>query len=59
MPSASAISTRTVDTHACRLRRASQILARPADLIAVRGVGYRLAPDGHGELRLLAERRSA
>jgi len=25
----------------------------------VRGVGYRLAPDGHGELRVLAGGRSA
>jgi DNA-binding response OmpR family regulator len=52
-------STRTVDTHACRLRRALADAGASGWLIAVRGVGYRLAPDGHGELRLLARRRSA
>lgn len=54
-----AVSTRTVDTHACRLRRALADAGASGWLIAVRGVGYRLAPDGHGELRLLARRRSA
>ncbi|HEX5308951.1 MAG TPA: response regulator transcription factor [Solirubrobacteraceae bacterium] len=53
------VSTRTVDTHACRLRRALAKAGAAGWLIAVRGVGYRLAPDGHGELRLLAGRRSA
>jgi DNA-binding response OmpR family regulator len=52
-------STRTVDTHACRLRRALTKAGAAGWLIAVRGVGYRLAPDGHGELHLLAGRRSA
>lgn len=52
-------STRTVDTHACRLRRALVKAGADGWLIAVRGVGYRLAPDGHGELHLLAGRRSA
>jgi DNA-binding response OmpR family regulator len=52
-------STRTVDTHACRLRGALVKAGASGWLIAVRGVGYRLAPDGHGELRLLAGRRSA
>ena len=52
-------STRTVDTHACRLRRALANAGASGWLIAVRGVGYRLAPDGHGELRLLAGGRGA
>jgi DNA-binding response OmpR family regulator len=52
-------STRTVDTHACRLRRALADAGASGWLIAVRGVGYRLAPDGHGELRMLAGGRSA
>jgi DNA-binding response OmpR family regulator len=52
-------STRTVDTHACRLRRALAKAGAVGWLIAVRGVGYRLAPDGHSELHQLAERRSA
>ena len=53
------VSTRTVDTHACRLRRALTKAGAAGWLIAVRGIGYRLAPDGHGELHLLAGRRSA
>jgi DNA-binding response OmpR family regulator len=53
------VSTRTVDTHACRLRRALAKAGAAGWLVAVRGVGYRLPPDGHGELRLLAGRRSA
>jgi DNA-binding response OmpR family regulator len=51
--------TRTVDTHACRLRRALVQAGAAGWLVAVRGVGYRLAPDGHGELHLLTRRRSA
>jgi DNA-binding response OmpR family regulator len=51
--------TRTVDTHACRLRRALVQAGATGWLVAVRGVGYRLAPDGHGELHLLMRRRSA
>jgi DNA-binding response OmpR family regulator len=51
-------STRTVDTHACRLRRALANAGAVGWLVAVRGVGYRLAPDGHGELHLLAQRHS-
>jgi DNA-binding response OmpR family regulator len=52
-------STRTVDTHACRLRRALADAGASGWLVAVRGVGYRLAPDGHGELRVLVGGRSA
>ena len=52
-------STRTVDAHACRLRRSLADVGAGGWLTAVWGVGYRLAPDGHGELRLLAGRRSA
>lgn len=52
-------STRTVDTHACRLRRSLADAGAGGWLTAVRGVGYRLAPDGHGELRVLAGGRSA
>lgn len=52
-------STRTVDTHACRLRRSLVGAGAGGWLTAVRGVGYRLAPDGHGELRVLAGGRSA
>lgn len=52
-------STRTVDTHACRLRRSLAHAGAGGWLTAVRGVGYRLAPDGHGELRVLAGGRSA
>jgi DNA-binding response OmpR family regulator len=52
-------STRTVDTHACRLRRALADAGASGWLTAVRGVGYRLAPDGHGELRLLRRQEGA
>jgi DNA-binding response OmpR family regulator len=52
-------STRTVDTHACRVRRSLADAGAGGWLTAVRGVGYRLAPDGHGELRVLAGGRSA
>lgn len=52
-------TTRTVDTHACRLRRSLAHAGAGGWLTAVRGVGYRLAPDGHGELRVLAGGRSA
>jgi DNA-binding response OmpR family regulator len=52
-------STRTVDTHACRLRRSLADAGAGGWLTAVRGVGYRLAPDGHAELRVLAGGRSA
>ena len=52
-------STRTVDTHACRLRRSLADAGAGGWLTSVRGVGYRLAPDGHGELRVLAGGRSA
>lgn len=52
--------TRAVDTQACRLRRALTSAGASGWLITVRGVGYRLAPERHGELRLLASgRRSA
>ncbi len=58
-------AARTVDTHACRLRRSLADAGAGAGagaggwLTSVRGVGYRLAPDGHGELRVLAGGRSA
>jgi DNA-binding response OmpR family regulator len=52
-------ATRTVDTHACRLRRSLARAGAKGLLTTVRGVGYRLAPDGHGELRVLAGGRSA
>ncbi len=55
-------STRTVDTHACRLRRSLARAGAGGWLTAVWGVGYRLAPDGYGEqaeLRVLAGGRSA
>jgi DNA-binding response OmpR family regulator len=52
-------STRTVDTHACRVRRSLAQAGAGGWLTGVRGVGYRLAPDGHGELRVLAGGRSA
>jgi DNA-binding response OmpR family regulator len=51
--------TRTVDTHACRLRRALTDAGASGWLTAVRGVGYRLAPDGHGEPRVLRRREGA
>ncbi len=51
--------TRTVDTHACRLRRSLADAGAGGWLTAVRGVGYRLAPEGHAELRVLAGGRSA
>jgi DNA-binding response OmpR family regulator len=55
----SQVATRTVDTHACRLRRSLVRAGAGGWLTAVWGVGYRLAPDGHGELRVLAGGRSA
>jgi DNA-binding response OmpR family regulator len=55
----SAGATRTVDTHACRLRRSLLLAGAGGWLTAVWGVGYRLAPDGHGELRVLVGGRSA
>jgi DNA-binding response OmpR family regulator len=52
-------STRTVDSHACRLRRKLALAGADAWVTAVWGVGLRLAPDAHAELRLLPGRRSA
>jgi DNA-binding response OmpR family regulator len=52
-------STRTLDTHACSLRRSLARAGAGGWLTSVWGVGYRLAPDGHGELRVLAGGRSA
>ena len=44
-------STRTVDTHACRLRRSLADAGAGGWLTSVRGVGYRLAPDGRRAAR--------
>jgi DNA-binding response OmpR family regulator len=52
-------STRTVDSHACRLRRKLALAGAEDWVTAVRGVGYRLAPDGLGELHVLPGRRRA
>jgi DNA-binding response OmpR family regulator len=49
----SAAATRTVDSHVSRLRRALRSVGADGLLANVRGVGYRLAPDGqiaHSEL---------
>jgi DNA-binding response OmpR family regulator len=55
----SRVSTRTVDSHASRLRRKLAFAGAEGWVTAVWGVGYRLAPDAHGELRVLAGGRSA
>jgi DNA-binding response OmpR family regulator len=52
-------ATRTVDSHACRLRLALARAGAHGWVPAVRGTGFRLAPDGHGELRVLAGGLSA
>jgi DNA-binding response OmpR family regulator len=52
-------TTRTVDSHSSRLRRKLALAGAEGWVIAVWGVGLRLAPDGHGELRLLPGARSA
>ena len=52
-------TTRTVDSHACRLRRKLALAGAEGWVTAVWGVGLRLAPDAHAELRLLPGRRSA
>ena len=46
----SAGTTRTVDSHACRLRRALAHAGAEDWVPATRGVGYRLAPNSHGRL---------
>lgn len=51
--------SRTVDSHACRLRRKLALAGADGWITAVWGIGYRLAPDAHAELRLLPGRRSA
>jgi DNA-binding response OmpR family regulator len=51
-------TTRTVDSHACRLRRKLALAGADGWVTAVWGVGYRLAPDADAELRLLPGRRS-
>jgi DNA-binding response OmpR family regulator len=43
-------STRTVDSHVSRLRRALQAAGAQGLLANVRGVGYRLAPNGQADL---------
>jgi len=52
-------STRTVDSHACRLRRKLALAGADGWITAVWGVGLRLAPHAHVELRLLSGGRSA
>jgi DNA-binding response OmpR family regulator len=52
-------STRTVDSHASRLRRKLALAGADGWITAVWGVGLRLTPDAHAELRLLPGRRSA
>jgi len=51
--------TRTVDSHACRLRRKLALAGAEGFVASVWGVGYRLAPDAHNELRVLSGGRSA
>ena len=51
--------SRTVDSHACRLRRKLARAGAEGWLQNLWGIGYRLAPDAHAELRLLPGRRSA
>jgi len=51
--------TRTVDSHASRLRRKLALAGAEDWITAVWGVGLRLAPDAHGELRLVPGGRSA
>jgi len=51
--------SRTVDSHACRLRRELARAGAEDWLQNLWGIGYRLAPDAHAELRLLPGRRSA
>lgn len=45
-------STRTVDSHACRLRRKLKLAGAEGYVAAIWGVGYRLAPDAHLHPRL-------
>jgi DNA-binding response OmpR family regulator len=51
--------SRTVDSHACRLRCKLARAGAEGWLRNLWGIGYRLAPDEHAELRLLPGRRSA
>jgi DNA-binding response OmpR family regulator len=53
------VPTRTLDSHASRLRRKLALGGADGWVVAVWGVGYRLAPEGHGELHVLPEARSA
>jgi len=52
-------TTRTVDSHACRLRRKLALAGADGWVTSLWGIGYRLAPDAHTELRLLSGGRSA
>ncbi len=52
-------ATRTVDSHACRLRRTLALAGAEGFVTSVWGVGFRLAPDRHVELRVLSGGRSA
>jgi DNA-binding response OmpR family regulator len=54
-----ASSTRTVDSHACRLRRALKDAGASGLLVTVRGIGYRLAPEVQIELRVHSDTTSA
>lgn len=45
-------STRTVDSHACRLRRKLELAGAEGYVAAIWGVGYRLAPHAHQRPRL-------
>jgi len=51
--------SRTVDSHACRLRRKLARAGAEGWLQNLWGIGYRLAPDAHAQLRSLPGRRSA
>lgn len=52
-------ATRTVDSTACRLRRKLALAGAEGFVTAVWGVGVRLAPDRHVELRVVSGGRSA
>jgi DNA-binding response OmpR family regulator len=53
------IATRTVDSHASRLRRKLAATGAHGFVVNLWGIGYRLAPDGHVELRVLSGGLSA
>jgi two-component system response regulator ResD len=53
------VATRTVDSHAGRLRRKLALAGAEGWVISQWGIGYRLAPDARTELRVLFAARSA